>query len=200
MQPVIHSNPSATVTRELRPRWFVTPVVYRACATPARRRHERSGVPAGQPGWPASGAPRALRCLVSPLPQRLRENRAVGFSGGLFARLALGRVSSCGRPSARRRASACVVSVWAAGDADGDVLVDFQAVLSFEEDRHGQLLPAEVAVRRAGRLAPNSLNGPCGTVTSIDSKGTSGTDSKVALVTPVLPSMNVWPCDSIVIP
>ena len=77
---------------------------------------------------------------------------------------------------------------------DGGVLVDFEAVLGFEEGRHDEFLAAEVVACRWGRFAPNSLNGPWGTVTSIDSNGTSGTVSKVALVTPVLPLMKVWPC------
>ena len=49
-------------------------------------------------------------------------------------------------------------------------------------------------------MAANSELGPEGTVTSIDSKGTSGVFENVTLVTPVLPLMKVSPCRSTVTP
>src|ERR1700683_1333402 len=60
--------------------------------------------------------------------------------------------------------------------------------------------PQKLPFALAGRFASNSENGPAGIVTSIDSNGVSGVLRNVALVTPVLPAMNVSPCRSTVTP
>ena len=54
--------------------------------------------------------------------------------------------------------------------------------------------PQKLPFALAGRFAPNSLNGPVGMLTSIDSNGTSGVLRNVALVMPL--PMNVSPCSS----